>query len=154
MKTKDANLLLAPYIEQEKIIFNQIDSIPEDPKFIDPLKAKSKKNSLKTKLTKALRFQEKLKQLPEEKAEKIKYDTTWKAAMIKARGEKIKDDPDLLKKSIKKKESIKKMHKKKWNDRTKKQEQVQEMTKKKKQRNIDRRRELKRNSKKKGSRKR
>ncbi|XP_014472597.1 PREDICTED: surfeit locus protein 6 homolog [Dinoponera quadriceps] len=81
---------------------------------------------------------EKLKQLEEsgdkEKIEEIKEKDAWKAALAKANGEKVKDDPELLKRSIKRREKKKKQSAKKWDARL---ENVQ----KSKQERQDKRRE-------------
>lgn len=64
---------------------------------------------------------EKLKELEQsgekEKAEEMKEKEAWKAALAKAGGEKVKDDPDLLKKTIKRQEQKKKQSSKKWESR-------------------------------------
>ncbi|EFN80463.1 Surfeit locus protein 6-like protein [Harpegnathos saltator] len=81
---------------------------------------------------------EKIKQLEEsgdkEKAEEIKEKDAWKAALAKANGEKVKDDSELLKRSIKRKEQKKRHSAKKWDARI---ENVQ----KSKQERQDKRRE-------------
>jgi len=64
---------------------------------------------------------EKLKQLEDsgdkEKAEDINEKDAWKSALAKACGEKIKDDPELLKRTIKRNEQKKNYSAKKWNSR-------------------------------------
>eukprot|EP00126_Sphaerothecum_destruens_P003771 Sdes_comp17559_c0_seq1m6799 len=59
--------------------------------------------------------QEEVAQLEELKAKSIKF--TYEKAMKKASGEKLKDDPKLVKKTIKRQEREKLKSKKKWNDR-------------------------------------
>ncbi|XP_066586807.1 surfeit locus protein 6 homolog [Prorops nasuta] len=64
---------------------------------------------------------EKLKMLEElgekEKASEIKEKDAWKTALARSSGEKVKDDPRLLKKSIQKQEQRKKKSSKKWQNR-------------------------------------
>jgi len=52
-----------------------------------------------------------------EKAQAIEESTAWKTALDRSTGVKVKDDPSLLKRSIKKMERKKKLSKKKWEDR-------------------------------------
>ncbi|XP_022115810.2 surfeit locus protein 6 homolog [Pieris rapae] len=52
-----------------------------------------------------------------DKAKDLKEKMAWKNILQKAEGQKIKDDPILLKKSIKKQEQKKKASKKQWEDR-------------------------------------
>ncbi|KAL7300814.1 hypothetical protein TKK_0006379 [Trichogramma kaykai] len=51
------------------------------------------------------------------KAQEIKEKMAWQSALAKASGEKVKDDPELLKKTIKRKEHQKKSSAKKWEAR-------------------------------------
>ncbi|XP_001604974.2 surfeit locus protein 6 homolog isoform X1 [Nasonia vitripennis] len=52
-----------------------------------------------------------------EKAQEIKEKDAWKSALAKATGEKVKDDPELLKRTIKREEQKKKHSHKKWESR-------------------------------------
>lgn len=64
---------------------------------------------------------EKIKELEQtgdkEKAEELKEKEAWKAALAKVSGEKVKDDPDLLKNTIKRRDQKKKQSGKKWEAR-------------------------------------
>ncbi|XP_003699854.1 surfeit locus protein 6 [Megachile rotundata] len=64
---------------------------------------------------------EKLKEMEQsgeiEKAQELKEKDAWKSALAKASGEKVKDDPDLLKRTIKRKDQQKKQSAKKWESR-------------------------------------
>ena len=53
------------------------------------------------------------------KGEALEEEFAWKNVMEKAQGVKVKDDETLIKKSIKRKEEIKKQSKKKWEQREK-----------------------------------
>ncbi|ORY04185.1 SURF6-domain-containing protein [Basidiobolus meristosporus CBS 931.73] len=60
---------------------------------------------------------EKLKATDKEKAEKIIENEQWKKALQMSAGAKLKDDPKLLKKTIKRDEVKKKKSSKEWNER-------------------------------------
>jgi len=55
----------------------------------------------------------------QEKGEELEEKFAWKNVMQKAQGVKVKDDEGLIKKSIKRKENIKKQSQKKWEKREK-----------------------------------
>lgn len=84
-------------------------------------KKKPPKKDAKKLLDELKQQKEKLKELEhlgeKEKAEQIKEKTAWKSVLAKAGGEKVKDDPDLLKKTLKRKEQQKKQSAKKWESR-------------------------------------
>ncbi|XP_057307610.1 surfeit locus protein 6 homolog [Hydractinia symbiolongicarpus] len=82
---------------------------------------KKKKADIKKLLQIAEKKQEKIKNLQQEdsgKANALKKKIAWDNAVKKAEGQKLKDDPKLLKKSIKRKEKLKEKSKKRWDDRT------------------------------------
>lgn len=116
MKTNDKLIgdLLAPFEKSMGIKFNEFVK-PEDPRYEEP----KKKGSLKRKLHEAEKKQKKMKNLTPEQAKQEQ----WKNAMAKARGIKVKDDPKLIKKAIKRKGDEKKRHKKKWAERVDKLEE-------------------------------
>ncbi|KZC08234.1 PREDICTED: surfeit locus protein 6 homolog [Dufourea novaeangliae] len=95
-----------------KFDFSEIGTKKKPPKSVkDPkkilLQLKQKKDKLKE-----------MEQLGEiEKAQEIKEKDSWKSVLAKASGEKIKDDPDLLKRTINRKEQKKKHSVKKWESR-------------------------------------
>lgn len=73
------------------------------------------------------------------KAIEIKEKSVWKNALAKATGEKVKDDPDLLKKSIRKQSQKKNVSKKKWEARIESVKNAQEERQKKRSENIAKR---------------
>lgn len=83
-------------------------------------KLNNEKNSKKI-LQKIELKKQKVKELIEigevEKADEIKEKDAWNAVLAKARGDKIRDDAELLKKSIKRDEMKKKHSAKKWESR-------------------------------------
>ncbi|XP_023939064.2 surfeit locus protein 6 homolog [Bicyclus anynana] len=76
---------------------------------------------------------QKLAEVDSERANELKEKAAWKNILQKAEGEKVKDDPSLLKKSIKKMEQKKKTSQKKWEGR------IQNVQKKKEERQNKRR---------------
>lgn len=125
--------LLAPF----EMKFNKFNK-QEDPKFIEP-----KKRNLKRKLTRAELKQKKLGLDPEKAKSAL-----WKKAIDKASGVKIKDDPKILKKVLKRKTNEKKRSQKKWAERLSHQEDVKNRREKKKNENIQKAKSRKKNSKK------
>lgn len=137
--------VLAPFEQSFGVKFNKFDK-PEDPKYVEP----KKRANLKRKLMKAERKQEKLKKLDPKEAKQILF----KKAIDKAQGLKDKDDPKIIKKVIKRKDSEKRRHKKKWVERVEKQEEAKKMKEKKKKERIQKARNSKGKKGKKGSKKR
>ncbi|XP_016910863.2 surfeit locus protein 6 homolog [Apis cerana] len=84
-------------------------------------KKKPPKKDAKKILLEVKQKQEKLKEMEElgekEKVEEIKEKDIWKSVLAKASGEKVKNDPDLLKKTLKRKDDKKKRSAKKWESR-------------------------------------
>ena len=65
----------------------------------------------------------KLRQLEEQEARKLKEQEQWEKALKKAQGEKIKDDPKLLRKTLKREKKKKEKSKKGWEERKRLQEE-------------------------------
>eukprot|EP00088_Acartia_fossae_P004398 TRINITY_DN11882_c0_g1_i1.p1 TRINITY_DN11882_c0_g1~~TRINITY_DN11882_c0_g1_i1.p1 ORF type:complete len:345 (-),score=169.12 TRINITY_DN11882_c0_g1_i1:40-1074(-) len=126
---------------KEKIVFSKFD-------FVEP---ESGLNALKKKhmdpaaaLNKIKKSKEKLQTMKDkgmnEKVSKIEDNMAWQKAMDKAGGAKLKDDVELLKKSLKKKEQKKKASKKKWEERKENIEKKKGESQKKRQDNLNKRR--------------
>lgn len=117
----------------------------------NPHKKTKKEKDPKKLLQKIESENEKLEKLKEsgevEKANEIKEKSAWKNALAKASGEKVKDDPVLLKKSLKKQEQKQKSSKKKWEQRIKGVEKAKEERQKKRQENIQKRKKDKKTKK-------
>ncbi|XP_077969128.1 surfeit locus protein 6 homolog [Styela clava] len=116
---------------------------------------KSKRNEhsakkLTTLLAKVESKKEKLENLissnPEE-AETVMKKDTWDKALAKASGTKVKDDPELLKKSIKKEKSIKRQHAKKWKERDQSVQEKMQKKQDRRKRNIQARKDQSKNKK-------
>lgn len=80
-------------------------------------------------------------------AAKIKADIKWKSALDRSEGKKVKDDPVLIKRSLKKIQKRKEKSKKSWDDRKKHVEQRIENKQKKRTRNLKIRRDKKKDKK-------
>lgn len=119
--------VLAPFEQALGMKFNKFEK-PEDPHFVEP----KKKPGLKSKLRAAERKQEKLKKMDPEKAKQVH----WNNAIDKAQGIKIKDDPKMIRKALKRKEAEKKRHKKKWSERVEKLEESKKLRVKKRKERI------------------
>lgn len=89
-----------------------------------------------------------------EKAQEIKEKEAWKSVLAKVSGEKVKDDPDLLKKTIKKQEQKKKQSAKMWDTRMDKvKKSLQERQEKRHENIMKRKKEKKLNKLKKSAKK-
>jgi hypothetical protein len=82
-----------------------------------------------------------------EKVVEIKEKTAWKNALAKAQGEKVKDDPLLLKKSVQRQEQKKRASKKKWQKREENVEKAKQERQTKRSENIDKRKKDKKKNK-------
>ncbi|XP_046970106.1 surfeit locus protein 6 homolog [Vanessa cardui] len=86
---------------------------------------------------------QKLAETDSDKAKELKEKAAWKNILQKAEGEKVKDDPTLLKKSIKKMEQKKKVSKKKWEGRIQSVEKKKEERQQKRKENISKKKKEK-----------
>lgn len=77
-----------------------------------------------------------LEQSDKNNASAVKEQTAWKKAVQKASGVKVKDNPELLKKSIKRKEKLKNKSRKQWEERSKQVQQKMDKRQEKRKRNI------------------
>jgi hypothetical protein len=82
-----------------------------------------------------------------ELASQLELKTKWKSAIDKASGLKLKDDVDLLKKSVKKMDKKREKSKKGWSERSKLVEQSKRSAQEKRQKNMDKRKDKNRENK-------
>lgn len=80
-----------------------------------------------------------LQKSTDEKSVNSLQEKAWKKALSMAKGEKQKDNPDLIVKSIKRKEQDKKKSHKEWNVRVGGQKTLQKRNQKKRQSNLEKR---------------
>ena len=78
----------------------------------------------------------KLRETDAGKAEELVQKTAWRTAMAKAEGIKVKDDTELLKKSLKRKEKGKQRNTKAWEERTQDVEKKNKDKQEKRRKNI------------------
>ncbi|XP_012279186.1 surfeit locus protein 6 homolog [Orussus abietinus] len=90
---------------------------------------------------------EKLRQLEQtgekDKAVEIKEKEAWKTVLAKASGQKVKDDPELLKKTMRREEQKKKHSAKKWDSRLQAVDKAKQERQQKRQENIMKRKKEK-----------
>ncbi|KAL1138803.1 hypothetical protein AAG570_008865 [Ranatra chinensis] len=120
----------------DKIIYSKFDFAFSDSKSKNNNSQKDPKRALE----KIEKTRAKLKELENSgrnaKASALKMKQSWISALQKAEGVKVKDDVDLIKKSIKKKEHKKNKSKKMWEERNKQVELRKEEQQKKRRDNI------------------
>ena len=85
---------------------------------ISEARKKDKKKSDQKLLKKLETFQEKLDDMTEDEKEGILKDKAMKAALLRAQGVRVRDDPKLLRKTLKREETKKKKSAKIWAERT------------------------------------
>uniref|UniRef100_A0A915BX15 Ribosomal RNA-processing protein 14/surfeit locus protein 6 C-terminal domain-containing protein n=1 Tax=Parascaris univalens TaxID=6257 RepID=A0A915BX15_PARUN len=85
---------------------------------------------------------EKIREKNPQKAERIEENIRWNKAMSRAEGHKVKDNPELLKKGMKRKERMKERSKEKWTKRIDYVKEKQAKQQEKRQANIQARRDI------------
>lgn len=83
----------------------------------------------------------------ENKVQEVKEKEAWKKAVERTQGVKVKDDPELLKKSVKKKLEKKKHSKKKWKGRQETVQKRQQEVQSKRSQNIEKKKDEKKKKK-------
>lgn len=117
--------------EKEQFIFGKIETAAKQGK---KQMGKDFKRHLKTLQEEKSKIAQ-AKSEDKEKGEVMEDNFAWKNIMQKAQGVKVKDDEGLIKKSIKRKENIKKQSQKKWEKREK--EVKDKMAEKQKKRTVN-----------------
>ena len=134
--------------KEGQMVFSKFD-------FTDSTKKEKHKNEFRGKdykrlLEKVEKRNEKInkKRGEDETAGKMLVDKhKWKTALLKTEGEKVKDNPELLKKSLKRKEKMKEKRKKKWLDRESTVKKQQDAKHEKRTKNIQARKQNKKDNK-------
>lgn len=111
----------------------------------EPKAKKKKKKDLKQLLNEAESKESTLKLLEEtdaEKAKETKAAMSWDSALERAKGTKVKDNPKLLKKTLKRKEKERTKSDKKWKERTDTVEKKMEEKQKLRKQHLKERREV------------
>lgn len=127
------------YNKEGKLLFSKVQIEGEGKK-----RSKGVDTNPQANLQKLKKQKKKIKELIEtgdkSKAKDEKEKMLWKAAFDKTEGLKVKDNEDILKKSIKNRKKIKKKSKEQWNERKKKIEEKQSAQQKKREGNLNKRR--------------
>uniref|UniRef100_A0A1I8F0N3 SURF6 domain-containing protein n=1 Tax=Wuchereria bancrofti TaxID=6293 RepID=A0A1I8F0N3_WUCBA len=134
--------------KDDKLIFSKFDFIVRDEKQRKAKKDKRDKftgKDYKRLLVKAEKREERLEKVRSknpEKALKIEKNIQWKKALSRAEGQKVKDNAELLKKSLKRKEKIKESRRRKWANRVEHTLQMQARKQEKRSANIQARKDI------------
>ncbi|CAK1548335.1 unnamed protein product [Leptosia nina] len=118
-----------------KLVFSKFDFANLGSKETTPKVHKDPKKILDDLKQQEQKVQE-LSEKDSDRAKNLKEKIAWKNLLQKAEGQKVKDDPVLLKKSIKKHEQKKKASKKQWQNRIQSVEGKKEERQKKRKENI------------------
>lgn len=125
------------YNKEGKLFFSKVQIEGEENK------KKGRNTDPKANLQKLKLQKKKIKDLVEsgekEKAKDEKQKMLWQTAFDKIEGKKVKDNEEILKKTIKKRKVLKKKSKEKWNERKQKLEEKQSTKQKKREENIQKR---------------
>jgi hypothetical protein len=107
--------------------------------------AKKKKgpSDAKGRLNHLIAKEQRLAKMDPNKKEKAVENDRWHHALLSARGEKIKDDPSLLRKTIARREREKSKSKREWDTRIANVEKAKEDRQRKREENLAKRREEK-----------
>lgn len=128
--------------DRGEIVFSKFDFAEESAK----RKKKSNKGDVKALLKKAEKRKENLEKLEDEnkeKADELKSKMKWDKALKQAEGVKVKDDPKLLMKTLKKKKKVKDASKRKWEERVNTQKKLQDEKQKLRKQHLQERKEKK-----------
>ncbi|CEJ00640.1 hypothetical protein RMCBS344292_14692 [Rhizopus microsporus] len=126
------------------VFFGKLNVGKEQKKKKGPTDAKTQLKLVEAKKEKL----EKLKQEDKSKAEEMMEKEEWNKVLALATGEKVKDDPKLLKKTVKRQEKQKQKSAQEWKKRLEKQKKDQMHAIKKREENIKAKIEEKKNKKK------
>jgi hypothetical protein len=122
------------------LVFSKFDFLDETFASSDEKLTKETSNKKRI-LEKLLKSQNYIKKIEEfgdsEKANQMRHESKWLNALRRSEGVKVKDDPQLLKKSLAKKQAKKKVSEKKWKERLETIENKKKEKQKKRRENID-----------------
>ncbi|XP_041826765.1 surfeit locus protein 6 [Melanotaenia boesemani] len=143
--------------DETAIVFNKVETVEEV--YVDKMqKKKEKKQSVKGQITplKGKNYKqllsriearksklEKLREKDENKAREMEMKMKWTNVLYKAEGIKIKDDEDMLRASLKKKEKQRAQRKKNWEQRSQNVIEKMQQRQDKRKKNIQKRKQVK-----------
>lgn len=128
--------------DKGEVVFSKFDFAEDSSK----RKKKGQGKDVKSLLKKAEKRKENLEKLEQEdrqKADELKSKIKWDKVFKHAEGQKVKDDPKLLLKTLKKKKKIKEASKRKWEERLNTQKKLQEDKQKLRKQHLKERKEMK-----------
>lgn len=132
--------------KDNKMIFSKVN-LPENNNRRFKNKVEKDPSKLLQKLKEKSKEIRELEKEDKEKASTIKEKEKWTAALKRASGEKVRDDPELLRKSISKEKNMKARSQKKWQARTERVQKEKDDRQKKRQDNIQARKSEKKKKK-------
>ena len=121
---------------KQAVIFSKIDVSAPSRDWKPPT---SKKKDYRKLLAEVETKRKRLEETGESRREEVQEKLNWQKAVDMARGSKVKDDPKLLKKTVKRLEKKKKASRKKWDHRTKVEESVKQKRQEVKKKHIQKR---------------
>lgn len=121
--------------KDNKMIFSKVD-LPENNNRRIKKKVEKDPSKLLQKLKDKRKEISQLEKEDKEKASTVREKDKWTAALKRASGEKVRDDPELLRKSITKEKNQKARTQKKWQARTERVQKEKDDRQKKRQDNI------------------
>jgi hypothetical protein len=143
IRTGGASIVQRPKVKTEtgKVVFSKFDfTADEVAPELESAGHKKKNVDPKAALAKIAKQKEMLQMWEEkgrdQKVKRIEDNIAWQAALQKAEGVKVKDDVELLKKSLKKQQQKKKASKSKWENRNSEVEKKKEGQQAKRKENI------------------
>merc|ERR1719383_750568 len=133
---------VTPVNPKGKVVFSKFDFTSNE---IANPNTKKKHLDPRAALAKIAKKKEKLDSMKEkgltDKVKRIEDKTAWQTAIDKAEGVKVKDDVELLKKSLKKQEQRKKSSKRKWEQRIEGVQKKKEGLQSKRKENLQKKKE-------------
>ena len=146
-KTPNKSPAAKPVFNKEgKIVFSKfdftdVDGGKEKKKGSDVLTGKNYKKLLE----KVEKRKEKLEKVREKggcgAARTLQKKIQWQTVLQKAEGVKVRDDPELLRKSLKKKEKLREKHTQEWKERTERVQKTKQQHQEKRKRNIQKKKQ-------------
>lgn len=144
--TKTAASTVPTQISFGRFEFNTEDSVDTKSKKKQQKKFQTKQQKLVSTLKKIESEQEEINRLQQENPEEGKEllrSKHWKTALAKAKGEKVRDDVKLLKKTIKKQKKLRERSAKKWKKNKSETDKRMKERQEKRQTNIQKRKDQK-----------
>ena len=133
------------YNKDGNIVYSKFDFCQSNSDSVDSKNKVAKKDyhKLLQKMEKRKEKEKSLESTDTKAAVAFKEKNQWKSALQKAEGVKVKDDAELIKKSVKRQQKMKQRSGKKWEERKERTEKMQQDKQDKRHANIKKRKETK-----------